>query len=414
MAFDMDALTDEILATMEDPAFQEKRKNFPKFDPETIDRELKSHPFFMKAGHIPTQEEIDASPELQAMQSLKYDCDTPYEKAVELKDDGNEHFKRKLYKKAIKAYGAALGLRVNALPTEETDQWTKGDLEKLTSPAVLNAQLATNRATSQFFCKNYRSCVKDCAIAVKFYPKHMKAYRRACLALEKLQNWEEMIGWAQYGLSRDPEHAEIKQILQSAIKAQKLAERDERKRQVEKRKLQREKAKIAAVVKSRKYPFKFSEQYISEMVKNVSDEHTNVTENTDPWLLTLISPLVKNRITINAENALTLPILFLYPQYKTTDLVEYCDERTFLSDLIGEMFSQKASWDEDDSYDPVEIEVFYYNKKIDKYLKLSVENPMYDILPKMSIEDGMINLTVVSRRSKVFYKDFLKNKEYFN
>merc|ERR1711981_199281 len=136
--------------------------------PENIDDNLKSHPFFMKPGHIPTQEEIDASPELLAMQALKYDTDDPYEEATNYKEDGNEHFKRKLYKKAIKAYSAGLCLRCNRKPLDETSRWTVQDLEDLIEPSLLNAQLACNRAVCNFYLRNYRSCVKDCAISVKF------------------------------------------------------------------------------------------------------------------------------------------------------------------------------------------------------------------------------------------------------
>ena len=161
------------------------------------------------------------------------------------------------------------------------------------------------------------------------------------------------------------------------------------------------------------------------MVHNVNDEHCNVTEDTDAWLLTLISPLVKHRVAIveNRKNEVTeqnvetgfywnhdilsFPILFMYPQYKTTDLVEKADERCFVSDLIGDMFSNRPDWDEKHDYNPADIDVFYFNRKTEKYFKIDTDNPIYDVLGWIQIEDGMVNFTVLSRRSQKFYKEFL-------
>jgi len=165
------------------------------------------------------------------------------------------------------------------------------------------------------------------------------------------------------------------------------------------------------------------------MVQNVNDEHCNVTEDTDSWLLTLISPLVTNRVTVVKEESetavastekelypaffndfLTFPVLFLYPQYKTTDLVEKADERCFLSDLVGEMFSDRPDWDENHDYNPVDIDVFYFNRKTEKYAKINTDNPMGTIMADIVIEDGMINFTILSKRSQKFYKEFLAGK----
>jgi len=425
---DYEALQEKILASIETEEWDE-HKDTLKFDLAKCDDELKSHPFFMNPDHIPTQEEIDASPELLAMQALKYDTDVPYDEATNFKEDGNEHFKRKLYKKAILAYSSGLHVRCRSKPIDETSRWTVEDLEGLIEPTLLNAQLACNRAVSNFHIKNYRSCVKDCAISVKFYKTHMKAYKRACLALEKIDQFQEMKAWAQYGLKIDPANEELKKLLQTAISKYNVAHRNFRKKQVEKKKVQKEKAKISALIQSRLYPYTFSKDYIKKMVQNVNDEHCNVTEDTDSWLLTLISPLVTNRVTVVKEESetavastekelypaffndfLTFPVLFLYPQYKTTDLVEKADERCFLSDLVGEMFSDRPDWDENHDYNPVDIDVFYFNRKTEKYAKINTDNPMGTIMADIVIEDGMINFTILSKRSQKFYKEFLAGK----
>ena len=106
---------------------------------------------------------------------------------------------------------------------------------------------------------------------------------------------------------------------------------------------------------------------------------------------------------------LNFTVVFLYPQYKTTDLVEKADERCFLSDLVAEMFTDPAEWDENHDYNPIDVEIYWFNRKTEKYQKINVDNPIYDILPKIEIENGMINFTVLSKRTQ-FQKDFLKAK----
>ena len=59
------------------------------------------------------------------------------------------------------------------------------------------------------------------------------------------------------------------------------------------------------------------------------------------------------------------------------------------------------------NYNPADIDVFYFNRKTEKYLKIDTDNPIYDVLGRIQIEDGMVNFTVLSRRSQKFYKEFL-------
>jgi len=413
----IDQTADEIMKAWDDPEMIEKRKNFPKFDYDNFEAEMKRHPFFMKEGDIVSEEDIANSPELQALQALKYDCEYEYDKAMELKNDGNAHFKIKAYKKAIIAYSAALALRVDELPPPDSDEEEEAYIKKMASPDMLNAQIATNRGTMQYQLKNYRSCVKDCTLAIRFESSYEKAYRKAIIALQKINRHDEIQVWATKALEKFPDSKDFKDFRSEALKKQKEADRNERKRQADKRKVQREKAKLVAIVKSREYGMDFDKSFIKEMVSCIGDEHVNLTEESEPWLLTLVSSLVKTRITVSKadENkALTFPITFMYPQYQTTDLVEYCDERTFISDLLADMFSARPGWDEEGAYNPVDIELYSYNTKSMKYKLLNAENPMWTFLKSKDvlIHNGMTSMYVVSRKSRTFYNDW-KKKESF-
>merc|ERR1711879_376197 len=185
--------------------------------------------------------------------------------------------------------------------------------------------------------------------------------------------------------------------------AKATVQRDFRKKVAARKKEQKEKAFLAATIQSRELHCRFTPSFITSMVSNTDDEYNQVTEKTNPWLLTLISNHVKHRVTLNDEKALTYPIIFLYPQHKTTDLVQACDERMFLSDLVGDMFTDRPKWDEDEEYDPVSIEVWSGNGDEEDYKLVEQEQPLYDILKEMVIVDGVVSLTVVSRRANVFY-----------
>ncbi|KAI8510249.1 Tetratricopeptide repeat protein 4 [Branchiostoma belcheri] len=98
--------------------------------PDNWEEEMKKHPAFCSEP----PEDVDNAekyPAWAALQAIKYDeGDTPEEKALQFKDEGNHYFKMKLYKKATIAY--TLGLQ-----------------QKCEKPEV-NAILLTNRAAAHF------------------------------------------------------------------------------------------------------------------------------------------------------------------------------------------------------------------------------------------------------------------------
>merc|ERR1719457_197280 len=102
------ALAHKLDAQLEDHinAMLEKYKD--GLTEENWEEEIKKIPLFNIRNNEITQEQIDNSPELQALQALKYECDTPLESAIAIKDDGNNNFQKKKYKWAITSYTEAL------------------------------------------------------------------------------------------------------------------------------------------------------------------------------------------------------------------------------------------------------------------------------------------------------------------
>ena len=92
----------------------------------------------------------------------------------------------------------------------------------------------------------------------------------------------------------------------------KIELRDSRKRAAEKRKLLGEKAMLAAIIESRGYKNYFENDFKKQMIQDV-DPDWGVKAESNPWLISLLSPAIKNKVT-KIDNNLTFPIIFAYPE----------------------------------------------------------------------------------------------------
>ncbi|KAG9471813.1 hypothetical protein GDO78_022666 [Eleutherodactylus coqui] len=130
------------------------------FNEETWEEEFEKIPMFMK--EVPDEIDPEKNPELACLQSMLFDVE---EQAQSCKEEGNDYFKEKNYKKAITAYTE--GIKKNCKDVE------------------LNAVLYTNRAAAQFHLGNYRSSLNDSIAARKQKPDHLKAVIRGNRAAER-------------------------------------------------------------------------------------------------------------------------------------------------------------------------------------------------------------------------------------
>ncbi|KTF94621.1 hypothetical protein cypCar_00002297 [Cyprinus carpio] len=131
------------------------------------------------------------------------------QKARALKDEGNEYFKEKNYKKAVVSYTE--GLKNNCMDIE------------------LNAILYTNRAAAHFHLGNMRSALNDATAAKKLKPEHIKAIIRGLMLL--------------------PTDKKLQELRATADKQKRKADRDARKAKVNAKKEQNEKEALLAAIK---------------------------------------------------------------------------------------------------------------------------------------------------------------------
>uniref|UniRef100_A0A8C5ZQ63 Tetratricopeptide repeat domain 4 n=1 Tax=Marmota marmota marmota TaxID=9994 RepID=A0A8C5ZQ63_MARMA len=198
------------------------------FHEDQWEEEFDKIPLFMKKA--PSEIDPKENPDLACLQSIIFDEDrSPEEQAKTYKDEGNDYFKEKDYKKAVISY-------------------TEGLKKKCADPD-LNAVLYTNRAAAQYHLGNFRSALNDVKAARKLKPCHLKAIVRGALCHLELKHFAEAVNWCDEGLQID---AKEKKLLEIRIKADKLKrteQRDVRKAKLKEKKEQNQNEALLQAIK---------------------------------------------------------------------------------------------------------------------------------------------------------------------
>ena len=249
-------------------------------------------------NEAPTQEEIDASPALAALQALRYEETDPQECALAHKEDGNHHFKHKRYDKAILAYTEGLKQKF-----EDMD---------------LRVILYTNRAAANFHLGNHRTSLNDAKDALKLNEKHMKAVLRAAMCYFELKLFNECVKWCDNGLQNELENKKLLSLRQQALNEKKVQERDGRKREMKQKKLLEKQKRLAAAIKSNAANVETTDGIIksTDMDLSIVEKLNQVAENHPQG----------SKIYLDDANQLHWPVYFLYPEFNQSDFIEdFCE-----------------------------------------------------------------------------------------
>ncbi|XP_069483464.1 small glutamine-rich tetratricopeptide repeat-containing protein beta [Ambystoma mexicanum] len=114
------------------------------------------------------------------------------EKAIQLKDEGNNHMKEENYSAAVDCYNQAVQLDPN------------------------NAVYYCNRAAAYSKLGKYIEAIRDCETAISIEPSYSKAYGRMGLALTAMNKYEQAITSYQKALDLEPENDSYKSNLKMA------------------------------------------------------------------------------------------------------------------------------------------------------------------------------------------------------
>ncbi|KAJ8973926.1 hypothetical protein NQ317_001132 [Molorchus minor] len=335
------------------------------------EEEMAKHPFFMKEAPKPGDE---LHPLYEGLAQLKYDPDEnePEELAQNYKEDGNFNFKYKNYRLAILSYTE--GIKINCGNNE------------------VQASLLNNRAAAHYFLKNYRSCLKDCQLALTFKSDYDKALIRAAKCCFEIKDYKTAVEYCDQILDKQKNNNEILDLRKRSINEAKIKERDSRRKGVEeKRKANEEKAIIKEIL-NRGYHIE------GDQKGNISLKKTG----------TLFPELMQNRVFLNAGNNLVWPVAFVYPEYKIMDYIkQFIDNETF-DDHLSEVFKNYPEWDQKKQYTMKNLNVYFetLNRKI---LKVDTSKTLGDILKMKEyvIKGGTPSFIILVKHSPV-EKQFLK------
>ncbi|XP_021573161.1 tetratricopeptide repeat protein 4 isoform X3 [Carlito syrichta] len=222
---DQDAASDDAM-----DSFLEKFQSQPYrggFREDQWEEEFEKVPLFMK--NVPSEIDPKENPDLACLQSIIFDEErSPEEQAKTYKDEGNDYFKEKDYKKAVISY-------------------TEGLKKKCADPD-LNAILYTNRAAAQYYLGNFRSALNDVMAARKLKPCHLKAIVRGALCHLELKHFAEAVNWCDEGLQIDAKEKKLLEMRAKADKLKRTEQRDTRKAKLKEKKEQNQnKALLQAV-----------------------------------------------------------------------------------------------------------------------------------------------------------------------
>ncbi|TFK94731.1 40S ribosomal protein S7 [Polyporus arcularius HHB13444] len=299
-------------------------------------------PLFMKS--LPEDSTDDVA--ISALQSLAYEG-TPDENAQNFKEQGNEYFKGKRYREALGFY-------------------TQGVDAKPEDKALLEALLC-NRAACNLELHNYGSVLRDCSKAISINPQSSKAYYRSALALVALERYEEALDCCDRCLQFDQGNKGVRAVREKAAKLKEEKDRKERERQERIRQEQLKKARLQTAYRERNI-------IVNRVPDNVaSNPYEPHFDPEDPTNSTMI-----------------FPVLFMYPQYATTDLISHFHEDTPFSAHISAMFPPNApqpEWDKKGEYVDGKLVVFGWTKRR-RLLKIGKKMTLRDVCNAAKAKDG--------------------------
>ncbi|XP_036034865.1 tetratricopeptide repeat protein 4 isoform X2 [Onychomys torridus] len=367
-------------------AFLDKFQSQPYrggFREDQWEEEFDKIPLFMKKA--PSEIDPKEFPDLACLQSIIFDDErSPEEQAKAYKDEGNDYFKEKDYKKAVVSY-------------------SEGLKKKCVDPD-LNAVLYTNRAAAQYYLGNFRSALNDVLAARKLKPGHLKAIIRGAICHLELKHFAEAVNWCDEGLQVDAKEKKLLEVRAKADKLKRMEERDLRRARLKEKKEQRQNEALFQAIKARNI------RLVSEAVGKDED-----SASSGPAEIFLDGLSSENpcgaRLSLNNQGRLSWPVLFLYPEYTQSDFIAAFHEDSRFIDHLKVMFSEAPSWDSEQKYHPDKLEVYFEDEDRAELYQVSPWSTLLQVLqhPRYSVK-ALTPTFVVCVGSSPFSKNYLQGK----
>ncbi|CAI5777099.1 repeat 4 [Podarcis lilfordi] len=317
--------------------------------PENWEQEFDQIPMFMRKA--PAEIDPKQNPDLACLQSIIFDEDQTTE-AQAYKNEGNDYFKEKDYKKAVISYSEGLKKKCN-------------DLE-------LNTVLHTNRAAAQFYLGNYRSALNDAIAARKLKPNHLKAITRGALCHLELKHFSEAITWCEEGLRIDPKEKKLLETRAKADRLKRTEERDFRKAKLQEKREQSRKEALLKAIKDRNIKLSLAS----------SKEDTTISADLAEMSLDGLGSEndIGAKVCLDENGSLTWPVLFLYPEHGQTDFISSFHEESRFIDHLMVMFEELPPWDVEKKYIPSELELYFEDEEKGEIYQIDTETTLLQAL----------------------------------
>ncbi|KAK6434014.1 HSP70/90 co-chaperone [Oleoguttula sp. CCFEE 5521] len=348
-------------------------------------KELNRYPLFMT--ELPAEDEDNEY--LEAFKALAYEG-TRAEVAENFKTQGNEAVREKRWVDAREFYSKALaalkGPKVPAgaseaeleMKVEEVDEVAEEKRER-----SLEETCHANRAVCQLEMKNYGSCNRDCAAALKLNSRNVKAWYRAasaCLALDKLP---EALDACECGLRVEPANTALAIVKSKTEKRTTHVAGIERSRQEREERVRSEESNLKYALKSR--------NIVSRTTKDPPDMEDATIKLENP---------------VEPTSTLSFPVIFLYPLQAQSDFVKACAE----TETLGEHLSYilPPPWDQTGEYGVKGTEC-YMETVAGGLIKAGRKLTLLKLLGsgKVEVLDGLVKVNVVPKaKASIWIEEF--------
>lgn len=287
-------------------------------------------------------DEIDPD-DIAAFNSMIYDGFSTEELMENFRDKGNQHFQtgkrnRIFFRDAIVMYGKALG-EAQKLDDRDSDE-----------RRVERSKLWGNIAAANLQLKNNRSAAEAADHALDLWAGNLKALYRKAKACVELRRFQDAMAAAQRGLGIDADSKELKKLIRVA-----------QKRFGEERKRQEAKAALAL---KRQQPVSELWDICRTAGAQLGPPDRSMAERAGNHALGSARPA-------RTEEGVAWPLLFLYPEYAQSDLIQAASGGDMLAEWVAQVLPEagegRVEWDERGDY---------VGSKMQLFVKLNAQHPL--------------------------------------
>ncbi|KAK1752099.1 hypothetical protein QBC47DRAFT_389674 [Echria macrotheca] len=355
--------------------------------------DLKQHPLFMT--DLPSSgEEQDENPDLAALQALAYDG-SPLENALNFKEQGNDSFRAKRWSDAKEFYSKGIlllvaeekrradGVKPDSLNNPQGD--SEGEVAKQRG---LLEVLYGNRAACHLELRNYRSCVGDCAAALRINPGNVKALYRSARALVAVDRLVEAEDACARGLALDPGNGGLKNLGAMIEKRKGEVEVLRKKEEEREAKVRRREVLLKTALRARGVRTRTTG-------KPPDMEDARVMLSPDPD---------------EPTSTLVFPVLLLYPLHMETDFIKAFGEAECLDQHFGYVFP--LPWDREGEYAADRVECFV-ESVAGGLVRVGRKVALLKVLGtgKVEVVDDLIKIFVVPKgKAEAWVKDYKEKR----